>query len=351
MDMERIEWLDTVRDLLSLSPDAVLVLLGDRVIFSNDAADKLFGVSGRARETFAAQIAALPGGDSFVTSAAVGGRTGTVTAARHGKLLMLTVRMPDAPVVSVPETSLARMREAAFRLRMAMDRLLDGADIESPAAAALRHSYHSILHLCEQLSDSAALEKGTLPFSPAVLDLEKLTRDLTESVAHFVRDRKVRVSFEGTGGVCSVRGDRDRLQQLLLILLSNSLLHTPEGGAIRVRLQREGRRWVITLDDTGEGLDGEALARVFTPREPSLTPEGAGLGLRIARDLAALHGGALLLESRKDAGARAVLTLPVSERLPLADAARPAAPQGPGQILTELCDVLGSEAYTLKYTD
>ncbi|MDE3197023.1 MAG: sensor histidine kinase, partial [Acidobacteriota bacterium] len=110
-------------------------------------------------------------------------------------------------------------------------------------------------------------------------------------------------------------GDPDLLQQLVLILLDNAVKYSPAGTSVRVRLEEGEARYRLTIADSGPGIPKEARSRIFdrfyrVDASRSRASGGAGLGLPIARWIAALHGGSVELERSDDAGSTFTVTLP-----------------------------------------
>jgi two-component system sensor histidine kinase BaeS len=116
--------------------------------------------------------------------------------------------------------------------------------------------------------------------------------------------------------VLPVVGDRDRLVQLLLVLVDNAFRHSPDGGCVTVAVAPAGgRSAAVTVDDEGPGVPADAREAIFEPfaRLPgsrTRADAGSGLGLAIARRLAELHGGTLVATAAPGGGARFVLSLP-----------------------------------------
>ena len=119
-----------------------------------------------------------------------------------------------------------------------------------------------------------------------------------------------------------VRADEDRVRQLLMLLLDNAVKYTPEGGRVRVSLERADSAYRIAVEDTGIGIPAEAQPRVFerfyrvdksrSRAGSSLSGAGAGLGLSIGQWIANAHGGRLSLERSGQGGSRFVVTLPAA---------------------------------------
>lgn len=345
--------LNTLKKLFALSRDAVIGVNKGAVVFANAPAERLFGRDPTG-ERVAVLLPELDEGALFedcVTAVTINGAGHTVSCVAHEGVQILTVLREAAAPVNAGAALISRMRSEAYRLRFSIDRLLASRPDEDEYVRILYHSFYSLTHLIGQLSDAEALSRGDMPLRTVTLDLGTLARELTDSVAYFVRDRDVTIHFEAEKGPFIVSGDRERLEQLLLILLSNALLHARPGGIIRIGLESASRSHILCVDDDGEGMDETALSYAFSLREdasPASAAGGAGMGLYIAYALARQHGGTVLLRSAPGEGTRVRVTLPAHEGFVLHDAPREPA-RGPELILTELSGVLGAEAYDPKY--
>ena len=136
-----------------------------------------------------------------------------------------------------------------------------------------------------------------------------LLDDLVTFIGPECARKGVSLSLADEGGPGEVVADGFQLKHAVLNLVLNGLQATPAGGTIVVAIAGDPGELAIQVRDTGEGMGGEVLARVFdaffTTREG-----GTGLGLPIARRIAEAHGGAVLLRSREGAGTVATLALP-----------------------------------------
>jgi signal transduction histidine kinase len=114
-----------------------------------------------------------------------------------------------------------------------------------------------------------------------------------------------------------VRGTRDDLALLVRNLLDNAVRYSPEEGRVRVRLSERHGRAVLEVEDTGIGIPGRDLPRIFerfyrVDRARSRETGGTGLGLSIARHVAERHGGGIEAESELGRGSTFRVTLPIS---------------------------------------
>src|SRR5262249_18266137 len=150
--------------------------------------------------------------------------------------------------------------------------------------------------------DISRISKGKLQLKLSLVEIRAL---IGESVA-MIRESASRKHLEVKtvlDGPVWVAGDRARLHQVLVNLLTNAVQFTPEGGRIQVSLAVEDqRRAVIEVQDSGAGIDPEFLPFVFEPfrqgaGRPSRGHGGLGLGLSVVRQLVELHDGSVAVSS------------------------------------------------------
>ena len=130
-----------------------------------------------------------------------------------------------------------------------------------------------------------------------------------------VRAKGLTYVLGGCPPTLAVGADPDKLQQVLLNLLTNALEFTAPGGELRVSCAGRGEQVAISVTDTVIGIAPEKLTDVFEPfvqvdQRLTRVHEGVGLGLAISRDLARGMGGDLAVESTPGAGSTFTLTLP-----------------------------------------
>ncbi len=160
----------------------------------------------------------------------------------------------------------------------------------------------------------ARADAGQLPLAQEPVEVDLLMADLARQAQLLARER-VKVSLT-VDGPAIVRGDADRLRQLLLNLVDNALKHTPPGGRIWLR-QAQADGWVrLTVYDTGKGIAPEDLPHIFdrfyrADKARSRSHGGAGLGLSIARWIAEAHGGRIEVQSELDVGSAFHVWLPL----------------------------------------
>ena len=188
------------------------------------------------------------------------------------------------------------------------------------AVNAIDRNAKSQTRLIEDLLDVSRMIQGRVSLTVTPLDLGSVIEAAVETIRHSAAAKDITINVELPPETIPVIGDEQRLQQVTWNLLVNSVKYTPRGGHIDVTLGRQRGRAVITVKDSGEGIEPALLPHVFEPfrqgGSSSAMRSGLGLGLAIVRRLVDLHGGRIAAES---AGAGRGATFTVS--LPLAHGA------------------------------
>jgi PAS domain S-box-containing protein len=187
---------------------------------------------------------------------------------------------------------------------------------------AQRHDLHRIqqsqrhlLRLINEVLSYARMEAGAVSFDLADVNVAERVGAAEAMVLPQASARGIAVERCVCPGELVARVDAERLQQILLNLLTNAVKFTPPGGRIGIRVEPAGGAVAIRVWDTGVGIAPEKLSTVFEPfvqvgRGLSNPMDGVGLGLAISRDLARGMGGDLVAESQPGAGSTFTLLVP-----------------------------------------
>jgi signal transduction histidine kinase len=171
--------------------------------------------------------------------------------------------------------------------------------------------------LLRMLSDAHALETESFGLDLRACDLRTLVTPIVQMMDRFSERHPVVLSTPDTPIV--VNADAALLQRVLENLVNNAIKYSPHGGTVEVHLERQGNEAVMSVRDYGIGISLEALPHIFdrsfrAPEATAFAP-GLGLGLSIAAEVVARHGGAISATRAEGSGTK------VSVRLPVVDAA------------------------------
>jgi signal transduction histidine kinase len=185
-----------------------------------------------------------------------------------------------------------------------------------PLVADIVTEADRLARLVGDLLQLAASESTGLVLDTAPVDLAAVAADTVRQARALATERGVRLELGATAdGAVLVTGDRDRLIQLVLILLDNAFDHSPPGGTVTVDVGRSGPDAVLTVVDGGPGIPVAERKRVFEPftRLPGVRRDragGTGLGLAIARRIVRAHGGEIRVTDAPGGGAALIVTIP-----------------------------------------
>jgi signal transduction histidine kinase len=212
------------------------------------------------------------------------------------------LRSPMAAVIGAARTLQGRWRELTAEQRESF-------------LALIGDETARLADLVGDVLDTSRIEAGTFRFSFTDVDLGELLRDVA-AAAEFGQD-EVRVRAEVNGALPHLRGDRERLRQVVQNLVDNAVKYSPAGSEVRVSASAENGIVRVDVRDQGPGIPLDDQKLIFEKFGRSSVAGGAkpgtGLGLFIARSIAEAHGGSLEVDSAPARGAVFTLELPATQ--------------------------------------
>jgi heavy metal sensor kinase len=197
---------------------------------------------------------------------------------------------------------------------MALRKTLTAREYQQILASGLEE-INRISKIVEELFilSKADLGENRLEMNP--VRLNSLLAETVSQMAILAESKKLALSLDHNDPSI-ITGDRDRLRELLLNLIENSIQYTPPGGKIVVSLSRAEKKAVITVSDTGIGIPEGDLPKIFdrfyrSSDAQAVNPKGSGLGLAICQWIVISHGGQIDAESRFGEGTTFTVRLPL----------------------------------------
>jgi signal transduction histidine kinase len=247
-----------------------------------------------------------------------------------GYHILVTRRAPLAAEAAEPSRPLPP-RDDGFgtqlsnAMRDPLDRIIANADsISGRDDGPLRRDYaiyasdiagagRHLLGLINDLVDLQTIERSDFMPETEAVDLVDTANRAAGLLAVRAANHGVRIDPPAAGHSVIARGDFRRILQILINLTTNAIRHSPEGGTVWIRCEREGDIAAVIVADGGDGVALEHHEKMFERFERLGRQDGtgSGLGLYISRRLARAMGGELGVDSAPGEGARFLLMLPV----------------------------------------
>jgi len=340
------------RRLIAVSPYGILVYRGDRIIFANDRAIKLFGavkadeVLGKSPFEFfhsechapmRARITQLMEGGQVVppVEERIVTLDGTpidveVSAARFAD--------EEGPAILVMLRDVSERKRLQEQLRKT-ERIAELGTLASGMAHEIGTPMNVILGRAEYLLDRVKDEPIRKGLQTIVAQVERITRVMNQLLS-FARRKppergplvlqevidnslemfherlarnRVQVERRVDRGCPKVLADADQMSQVLINLVMNAIHAMPDGGILRVGLEADTDMVRLTVGDTGHGIPRDAITRIF---EPFFTTKefgkGTGLGLTVVKGIIEEHQGSIAVESEEGKGTTFTILLPKS---------------------------------------
>lgn len=201
-----------------------------------------------------------------------------------------------------------------------LDTDLDGE--QTSYVQGLRSSAAAFMSLIEEILDFSKIEAGRIDLADEPFEIEALVQGVAELLGPRAQDKGIEIAcYVGADVPATVRGDRDRLRQVLFNLAGNAVKFTQAGG-VGVSVETKGGKLVFTVQDTGPGIEPDRIASIFDEFEQgglkAARGIGTGLGLAITRRIVDSMEGAIEVASEPGRGStfRVILALPAIDAEP-----------------------------------
>lgn len=332
---------DKLNTLFLHMSDGVAAFTTDgKLIHMNPATESLLGVRMGSDVTFDEMFADLDmvGSDetamrSFLTSEITRrGRVLSVTLAPYGALdgeggviavihdITEQRRLDDARREFVANVS-HELRTPLTNIRSYTETLLDAAgdiplDTEKQFLGVISSESERMARIVTDLLTLSKLDYGRMELRMTRFSLSDLLKKVANAMRLTIQDSGHEMAVEAPDDLPQIVGDRERIEQVVVNILSNAVKYTPSGGHIRLAAcALAGNRVRITVEDDGVGIPAADVPRLFerfyrVDKARSRAAGGTGLGLAIAKEIVEQHEGKIALASEYGKGTTVTITLP-----------------------------------------
>ena len=186
-------------------------------------------------------------------------------------------------------------------LLLRMEEIKGSASLQRMADAVKRNAMAQS-KLIRDLLDLSRLRSGKLELNRETVSPVTSIENAIETVRMDAASKQIAIEVSAPDDLLFVKADPVRLEQIIWNLLNNSIKFTPPGGRIMVRLEEEGNNIILTVEDSGQGIDVSFLPHIFeifrqADAGTSRAQAGMGIGLAVVQQLVELHGGSVTAQS------------------------------------------------------
>jgi len=175
-----------------------------------------------------------------------------------------------------------------------------------------------LTRLIDNLLELSKIESGAIQVKTEPVDVSYLLEEAVRPLKFQAESKGVELINDLPPEIPPVEADFNKAVWILTNLIGNALRYTDQGGTITVKVRQRGARLFFSVQDNGCGIPKEYQEKIFRKyvqmRKPGLTSGGVGLGLTIARDIVAAHGGEIWVESEEGRGTTFTFTFPISSQ-------------------------------------
>ena len=269
----------------------------------------------RPLEALRGASARLAGGDLGARAAGSGPRELVELSSSFNEMAANIEQLFDARRQLVAWAS-HDLRTPLASLSGMVEALEDGLAEPEEYVPAIRDQLRILTSLVEDLFELARIDAGELTLQLRESSLGELISNCVRGLSAEAQMRNVRLDAHVNGDP-PVLIAPEKVERVLLNLVTNAVRHTPSGGNVSVRVEPRDGTVVVAVEDTGNGLTPLATQRMFDrfwrdDESRNRSTGGAGLGLAIAQGIVHAHGGEIWAENRHPGGARVAFTLPLA---------------------------------------
>ncbi|MCC5911677.1 MAG: PAS domain S-box protein [Clostridiaceae bacterium] len=182
--------------------------------------------------------------------------------------------------------------------------------------ASMEQNCYRLLRLINNLIDATKIEAGFFEIHLENHNIVEIVEDICISVSDYMESKGINLQFDTEIEEKIIACDRDKIERIILNLLSNTAKFTKPGGSVFINIYDREEKIVISVKDTGIGISKERLAIIFDRfiqdnKTLCRNHEGSGIGLSLVRSLVEMHGGRIDINSQLGKGTELIIELPV----------------------------------------
>ena len=182
----------------------------------------------------------------------------------------------------------------------------------------MKQNCYRLIRLIANLIDMTKIDAGHLQFNPKSCDIIKIVEDITLSVADYIEEKSIRLTFDTDIEEKVILCDPDMIERIVVNLLSNAVKFSTEGGYVYVSICCGSNKIILSVEDNGIGIPPEMVELIFDKfvqvnKTYTRDREGSGIGLSLVKSFVEMHGGSISVESNLGKGSKFIIEIPAIE--------------------------------------
>jgi len=199
-----------------------------------------------------------------------------------------------------------------------LDGALDSKELSVKFLKVIDSESDRMTRLVKDLLQLSRLDYDKTQWNMRNINISHTVEDCVYKMDMSAQQKNQTLSFEGNNEIVEIEGDKDRMEQVIINILSNAIKYTPENGIIKVSLERQMDHVLIKVVDNGIGIPKEDLPRLFerfyrVDKARSRMMGGTGLGLSIAKQIVEAHNGEIKINSEYGKGTCVIISIKLHE--------------------------------------
>ena len=180
----------------------------------------------------------------------------------------------------------------------------------------IKQNSYRLLRLANNFIDINKMDMGAFELTCSNENIISIIEDITQSVGVYTKNNKINLVFDTDEEEIITYCDPDKIERIMLNILSNAIKYTPENGTIEVIIKNTDTDTIVSVKDNGVGIPKEKLDVIFDRFEQvnaslNRTCEGSGIGLSLVKNLVEMHGGKISVNSKKGEGCEFIFNIPI----------------------------------------
>ncbi len=172
---------------------------------------------------------------------------------------------------------------------------------------SVKHNCYRLTKIINNLMDISKINTDNLKLNISNKDIVKTIEDIVHATSSFIADKELSIIFSSNADKKIIAFDEEKIERVILNLISNAVKFSNPGGSIHIKLIDKGGTVEISVEDNGIGIDEKYLDNIFdrfnqVDKSLSRIAEGSGIGLYIAKAIVELHGGKITINSKLNQG-------------------------------------------------